>query len=83
MYQLRDGAGVRFTELLDILSAAYPEMRFRFTSPHPKDFPDDLLHLMADRPNICSQYVTEISAVEGGDLRGQEEEDRIELSRQK
>lgn len=28
-------------------------MRVRFTSPHPKDFPDDLLQLMQDRPNIC------------------------------
>ena len=31
-----------------------PEMRVRFTSPHPKDFPDELLHLMRERPNICN-----------------------------
>jgi tRNA A37 methylthiotransferase MiaB len=30
-------------------------MRIRFTSPHPKDFPDDLLHLIAERPNVCKQ----------------------------
>lgn len=30
-------------------------MRVRFTSPHPKDFPDELLQLIAERPNICSQ----------------------------
>jgi tRNA A37 methylthiotransferase MiaB len=29
-------------------------MRIRFTSPHPKDFPTDLLHLIASRPNICN-----------------------------
>lgn len=29
-------------------------MRIRFTSPHPKDFPSDLLHLIAERPNICN-----------------------------
>jgi len=44
-----------FTALLDKLSAAFPEMRFRFTSPHPKDFPDALLDLMAERPNLCKQ----------------------------
>lgn len=27
----------------------------RFTSPHPKDFPDEVLYLMAERPNICKQ----------------------------
>lgn len=45
--------GFRFSHLLDILSSKFPLMRFRFTSPHPKDFPDELLLLMAQRPNIC------------------------------
>ncbi|TQD92740.1 hypothetical protein C1H46_021665 [Malus baccata] len=45
--------GSRFADLLDRLSTEYPEMRFRYTSPHPKDFPDELLYLMRDRPNIC------------------------------
>ena len=40
MYKLRDGEGVRFAELLDRVSDIAPEIRFRFTSPHPKDFPD-------------------------------------------
>ena len=45
--------GLRFSDLLDHVSARFPEMRFRFTSPHPKDFPDELLFLMNERPNIC------------------------------
>ncbi|GAV72205.1 UPF0004 domain-containing protein/TRAM domain-containing protein/Radical_SAM domain-containing protein [Cephalotus follicularis] len=45
--------GLRFADLLDRLSTEYPEMRFRFTSPHPKDFPDELLYVMRDRHNIC------------------------------
>ncbi|KAL5988645.1 hypothetical protein ACLOJK_026743 [Asimina triloba] len=45
--------GLRFSDLLDKLSTEFPEMRFRYTSPHPKDFPDDLLILMRDRYNVC------------------------------
>jgi tRNA A37 methylthiotransferase MiaB len=28
-------------------------MRVRFTSPHPKDFPDEVLDVIARRPNVC------------------------------
>ncbi|KAG8383380.1 hypothetical protein BUALT_Bualt04G0006500 [Buddleja alternifolia] len=45
--------GLRFADLLDRLAAEFPEMRFRYTSPHPKDFPDELLYVMRDRYNIC------------------------------
>ncbi|KAK6258280.1 TRAM domain - like 1 [Theobroma cacao] len=45
--------GLRFADLLDRLSTEFPEMRFRYTSPHPKDFPDELLYLMRDHRNIC------------------------------
>ncbi|CAF4342036.1 unnamed protein product, partial [Adineta steineri] len=44
---------IRFTTLLEQASQISPELRIRFTSPHPKEFPDDLLHVMHDRPNIC------------------------------
>ncbi|GAB5592694.1 hypothetical protein Unana1_07594 [Umbelopsis nana] len=50
----RKSGGVRFTELLDHVSLIDPDMRIRFTSPHPKDFPVDLLHLISERPNICN-----------------------------
>jgi len=43
-----------FTTLMDRASNINPEIRFRFSSPHPKDFPDDLLHLIAERPNLCN-----------------------------
>ncbi|XP_073037188.1 CDK5RAP1-like protein [Primulina eburnea] len=45
--------GLRFADLLERLAVEFPEMRFRFTSPHPKDFPDELLYVMRDRYNIC------------------------------
>ncbi|XP_015123930.1 CDK5 regulatory subunit-associated protein 1 [Diachasma alloeum] len=47
--------GLRFSDLLDKVSLVNPEMRIRFTSPHPKDFPDEVLHLISERPNICKQ----------------------------
>lgn len=47
--------GVGFTSLLRRVAEAAPNVRFRFTSPHPKDFPMDLLELIRDTPNICSQ----------------------------
>lgn len=36
LFRSRHGEGVRFAELLDRVSAVDPEMRVRFTSPHPK-----------------------------------------------
>ncbi|XP_022264730.1 mitochondrial tRNA methylthiotransferase CDK5RAP1 isoform X5 [Canis lupus familiaris] len=47
--------GLRFTYLLDQVSRVDPEMRIRFTSPHPKDFPDEVLQLIHERDNICKQ----------------------------
>lgn len=53
MFKLRDGTGVRFAELLDRVSDIAPDVRFRFTSPHPKDFPDPLLDVIASKANVC------------------------------
>ena len=33
--------GLRFADLLERVAAVNPEVRVRFTSPHPKDFPDE------------------------------------------
>ncbi|XP_028261847.1 mitochondrial tRNA methylthiotransferase CDK5RAP1 [Parambassis ranga] len=54
IYQAKQG-GLRFSDLLDKVSRVDPDMRIRFTSPHPKDFPDEVLHLIAERQNICKQ----------------------------
>lgn len=40
-YKTKQG-GLRFSHLLDQVSRIDPEMRIRFTSPHPKDFPDEV-----------------------------------------
>lgn len=54
IYRTRQG-GLRFADLLDRVSLIDPDMRIRFTSPHPKDFPDEVLHLIQERKNICKQ----------------------------
>ena len=55
LYRLRGGAGYYFADLVDAVSRLSPELRVRFTSPHPKDYPPELLQLMAERSNVCSQ----------------------------
>lgn len=54
VYKTKVG-GRRFSDLLETVSAVDPEMRIRFTSPHPKDFPDEVLYLIRDTKNICNQ----------------------------
>lgn len=41
-----------FAELLHECAVACPEMRIRFTSPHPKDFSDDVLQVRFCLSNI-------------------------------
>jgi tRNA-2-methylthio-N6-dimethylallyladenosine synthase len=50
----RDLAGAsRFPELLRELGAIEGLERVRFTSPHPRDFTEEVLHAMAETPNVC------------------------------
>jgi tRNA-2-methylthio-N6-dimethylallyladenosine synthase len=42
-----------FAYLMDEVSKVEGIQRIRFTSPHPKDFPDRFLDLMAVNPKIC------------------------------
>jgi len=44
---------VDFAQLLSIVAEAYPSMRIRFTTSHPKDMSDDVLETMVNYPNIC------------------------------
>lgn len=52
-YKSEDGSVVSFAELLKIVAEAYPTMRIRFTTSHPKDMNDDILQTIAAYPNIC------------------------------
>ena len=48
-----DGAAVDFAELLYRISTLSPELRIRYSTSHPKDCSDALLHVHAERPTVC------------------------------
>lgn len=43
-----------FAELLRRVAEAVPDMRVRFTTSNPEDMTEDILHAIADEPNLCS-----------------------------
>ncbi len=45
--------GADFADLLETVSRVEAIERIRFTSPHPKDFPEKLLRTIASNPKIC------------------------------
>ncbi len=44
---------VNFAELMEMVALIAPDLRVRFSTSHPKDMTDDVLHMMAKYPNIC------------------------------
>lgn len=44
---------VSFAELLIMVAKVNPDLRVRFSTSHPKDMNDDVLHAIADYENIC------------------------------
>lgn len=47
------GVVTDFPALLELLATTAPDIRIRFTSPHPKDMTDATIAMMAKYPNIC------------------------------
>lgn len=55
-YLFEDGEGkepVTFARLLEMVARIDPALRVRFSTSHPKDITDAVLHTMAAYPNIC------------------------------
>lgn len=44
---------VKFAELLEMVAQVHPDLRIRYSTSHPKDMTDDVLHVMAKYENIC------------------------------
>ena len=45
--------GCSFAELLRRVARSVPEMRVRFTTSNPEDMSEDILHAIAEEPNLC------------------------------
>ena len=48
-----DAEAITFAKLLEMVALISPELRVRFSTSHPKDITDDVLHTMARYENIC------------------------------
>lgn len=44
---------IHFAGLLEMVANVHPDLRVRFSTSHPKDITDDVLHTMARYENIC------------------------------
>lgn len=47
------GEVVNFANLLEMVAQVHPDLRVRFSTSHPKDITDEVLHTMARYENIC------------------------------
>jgi len=45
---------VSFAKLLEMVAQVHPDLRVRFSTSHPKDMTDEVLHTMAAYENICN-----------------------------
>ncbi|WP_412539784.1 tRNA (N6-isopentenyl adenosine(37)-C2)-methylthiotransferase MiaB [Longispora sp. K20-0274] len=54
-YGVEFGDKLAFGKLLRACGNIEGLERVRFTSPHPKDFTDDVIEAMAETPNVCPQ----------------------------
>jgi tRNA-2-methylthio-N6-dimethylallyladenosine synthase len=49
-----NGQKVSFAKLLEMVAKVHPDLRVRFSTSHPKDMTDEVLHTMAAYENICN-----------------------------
>jgi tRNA-2-methylthio-N6-dimethylallyladenosine synthase len=49
----RPDNGTSFAQLLRKVAETVPDMRVRFTTSNPEDMSEDILHAIAEEPNLC------------------------------
>lgn len=50
----RPDDGISFAQLLREVARSVPQMRVRFTTSNPEDMTEDILHVIAEEPNLCN-----------------------------
>lgn len=50
----QQAAATNFAQLLEKVALISPQLRVRFSTSHPKDMTDDVLHMVAKHANICN-----------------------------
>lgn len=53
-YEYPNGDIIDFARLLELVADAAPDMRVRFSTSHPKDMSDEIIAMIANKPNICN-----------------------------
>lgn len=48
------GVTINFAQLLEFVALEVPGLRIRFSTSHPKDISDEVLHIIAKYANICN-----------------------------
>ncbi|MDH8702182.1 tRNA-2-methylthio-N6-dimethylallyladenosine synthase [Dysgonomonadaceae bacterium PH5-43] len=51
----KENETIDFPRLLEMVAETAPNMRVRFTTSHPKDMSDEILHAISKHKNICKQ----------------------------
>ncbi|EDM44981.1 2-methylthioadenine synthetase [unidentified eubacterium SCB49] len=51
--EMEKATATSFSQLLDLVASAQPEMRIRFSTSNPQDMTEEVFHVMAKHKNIC------------------------------
>ncbi|GEQ85415.1 tRNA-2-methylthio-N(6)-dimethylallyladenosine synthase [Patiriisocius marinistellae] len=52
--EMEKATATSFSQLLEMVAKAQPQMRVRFSTSNPQDMTEDVFHVMAKYPNICN-----------------------------
>ncbi len=52
--KIKDAEVVNFANLLEMVAKVHPNLRVRFSTSHPKDITDQVLHTIKNYDNICN-----------------------------